>query len=154
MKTTLFAFFAATLLGFSSCLKDQEACVPKTPSSEESAMQSYANANGITATKHSSGLFYQVTNPGTGAVPSLANTVSVTYTGKLLDGTTFESRTTPLNLALNQVITGWQIGLQQIKKGGSIKLIIPSSMAYGCAAVGSIPPNSILYFEVNLIDVI
>lgn len=117
-------------------------------------MQSYANANGITATKHSSGLFYQVTNPGTGAVPSLANTVSVTYTGKLLDGTTFESRTTPLNLALNQVITGWQIGLQQIKKGGSIKLIIPSSMAYGCAAVGSIPPNSILYFEVNLIDVI
>ncbi|MBI5372004.1 MAG: FKBP-type peptidyl-prolyl cis-trans isomerase [Sphingobacteriales bacterium] len=141
------------LISGMGCLKDNS-CKSKTVESEKATMLSYASSNGITATEHSSGIQYQVVTAGSGPAPTLSSTVSVRYTGKLLDGTVFDSQTgTPVSFPLNQVIPGWQLGLPLIQEGGLIKLIIPSSLGYGCNGVGTIPGNSILYFEIQLVDV-
>lgn len=131
-------------------------CQNKSIDSERAAIQAYATANGITATAHSSGLYYQVINPGSGVTPNSNSKVFVTYTGKLLDGTQFDAGTTPVTgggWTLSGLISGWQVGLPLIQKGGSIKLIIPSSMAYGCQGAGTIPSNAILFFDITLNDV-
>jgi FKBP-type peptidyl-prolyl cis-trans isomerase FkpA len=143
-----------SLFLFTGCLKD-DSCTPKTVQSETAAMLSYANANGITPTTHSSGMLYQIVTAGAGATPTATSTVTVRYTGKFMDGRVFDSNATgsPISFGLNQVIQGWQLGLPLIKKDGLIKLIIPSSLAYGCAGYGSIPGDAVLYFEVQLIDV-
>lgn len=149
-------FWILAVLGFTAtgCLKD-DSCNPKSVDSEQAAILAYASANSINPTRHSSGLYYEVVNPGSGTTPTLASTVSVRYTGKLTNGTVFDTQTgTPVTFPLNGVIPGWQIGIPLIAKGGVIRLIIPSALAYGCTGVGSIPPNSILYFDVTLVDVL
>ena len=152
MKRLAIYFSFLSLLTLGGCLKDE--CQEKTVQSEQAEMQAFASANGITAVQHSSGLMYEVINPGSGTTPTLSSQVKVTYQGKLMDGTIFETVTTPTDwAAMTQFITGWQIGLQLIQKGGVIKLIIPSSLAYGCDAIGTIPAHSILYFEIGLVDV-
>lgn len=154
-KFTLFLSFVIALTGGIGCIKDT-GCQNKSVDSERAAMQSYATTNGITATAHSSGVYYQITNPGSGAVPNSNSRVFVTYTGKLLNGTQFDAGTTPVTgggWLLSGLISGWQIGLPLIQKGGSIKLIIPSSLAYGCQGAGTIPANSILFFDITLNDV-
>lgn len=153
MRKVILSSIVALALFSTGCLKDNE-CSAKTVESEDAAMQSFASANSITATKHSTGMYYQIVNPGSGPTPTLTSTLSVKYTGKLTNGTVFDQQTaSPVSLTLNQVIPGWKVGLPLIQKGGIIKLIIPSAMGYGCATVGPIPPNSILYFEIELIDV-
>ena len=71
-----------------------------------------------------------------------------------LDGTVFETTTTPVTFGVNEVIVGWQIGIPLVQKGGTIKMIIPSSLAYGCSGRGSIPGNTILFFEVRIVDIL
>ncbi|MCW3109747.1 MAG: FKBP-type peptidylprolyl isomerase [Segetibacter sp.] len=144
------------LLTISGCSKKQEGCTPVSPQVEEAQITAYTSANGITAVKHSSGIYYQVIDPGTGATPTLYSKVYISYTGKLLNGTQFDQATNPNNTGwtLGSLIEGWQIGLPLIKKGGRIKLIIPSSLAYGCNGAGStIPSNAVLYFDISLADV-
>jgi len=153
MKKIVFLLGIFFPLSLSSCLKNA-VCKNRTVESEDAEMQNYASTNGIAATKHSSGMYYQIINPGSGHAPSYSSVLSVRYTGKLLNGTVFDSQTTnPVQFQLGQVIFGWQIGLPLIQKGGVIKMIIPSSLAYGCRSQGNIPANSILYFEVELVDV-
>ncbi|MCX6316986.1 MAG: FKBP-type peptidyl-prolyl cis-trans isomerase [Bacteroidetes bacterium] len=154
-KLSLILFIGVLLTGGISCIKDT-GCQNKSIDSERAAILDYASANGIIATAHSTGLYYQITNPGSGTTPSINSKVFVTYTGKLLNGTQFDAGTTPVTgggWALSGLISGWQIGLPLIQKGGSIKLIIPSSMAYGCQGAGTIPANSILFFDITLNDV-
>ena len=151
-RNVLLAFLVAPLL-FAACGKSDTACVPATVASEKAAMVAYCTANNITYTEHASGILYEVMAPGLGTQPTLTSTVSTVYTGKLLNGTQFDASANPVSFLLNGVIEGWKIGIPLIKKGGRIKLVIPSSLAYGCNGSGSIPPNSPLYFEVNLTDV-
>ncbi len=154
MKTVLLSAVIVMAVLSGGCLKDKT-CDTVSVDSQDAAMQSYIAANGMTATKHSSGLYYQIINPGSGATPNGSNTLKVKYTGKLTNGTVFDSQTsTPYTLTLAQVISGWRIGLPLIQEGGIIKLVIPAALGYGCATVASIPPNSILYFEIELVDVI
>ncbi|MEO7922266.1 MAG: FKBP-type peptidyl-prolyl cis-trans isomerase [Chitinophagaceae bacterium] len=155
MKKTINVLLLSFLLfGAGSCIKN-EGCQDKTVLSEQATMNAYAASNGITATTHSSGLLYEITNPGSGPMPSPYSTISVKYTGKLLDGTVFDTQTAnAITFSLGQAIFGWQLGLPLIRKGGSIKLIIPSSLAYGCAGKSPIPSNAILYFEIQLVDVL
>ena len=117
-------------------------------------MLAYAGNNGINYTRHSSGLLYEIVSQGSGATPSANSKVFVTYTGKLLDGRVFgqESDSSKTGWILGTLIPGWQIGLPLIQKGGEIKLIVPSSLAYGCDD-SQLPANSILYFDVHLADV-
>lgn len=154
-KIPVLTIVAALLLVTSIGCTKNERCLEKTIESEEATMINYALTNGISATKHSSGLYYEIITPGNSTRPDLSSTLSVKYTGKLLDGTVFDSRTTtPVTFALGGVIFGWQLGLPLIGEGGKIKLIIPSSFAYGCNGKAPIEPYSILYFEVELIDVL
>lgn len=137
-----------------NCAKSKT-CSPKSVSSEAAQMQAYATANGITATVHASGLYYEIVAPGSGATASANSNVFITYTGKLLDGTIFDqqSNSAATGWPLNQLIEGWRAGLPLIKEGGHIKLIVPSAMAYGCVGKGVIPGNAILFFDISLIDV-
>ena len=85
--------------------------------------------------KLASGLRYQVIEPGSGAYPSPEDVVVVHYTGKLLDGTVFDSsisRGEPTSFQLNQVIPGWTQGLQKISAGGTIQLHIPADRSESC----------------------
>lgn len=153
MKQLFLVLTSFLLVGGIACIKDT-GCQTKSIDSERAAIQAYATANSINATAHSSGVYYEIGSPGAGATPTASSKIFVTYTGKLLNGTTFDSGTTPAGgWVLSSLIQGWQIGLPLIQKGGSIKLIIPSSLAYGCQDVGTIPGNSILFFDIQLNDV-
>lgn len=106
-----------------------------------------------------SGLQYVELEEGTGASPEKGNVISVHYKGTLEDGTKFDSsydRSQPLQfqLGVGQVIQGWDEGLSTMKVGGKRKLIIPPTLGYGSQAVGPIPPNSTLIFEVELVDIV
>lgn len=94
---------------------------------------------------------------GTGdRVVKVGDTIRVHYTGTLLNGTKFDSskdRNQPFEFTVGEgVILGWSQGVQGMKKGQVVKLSIPSDLAYGSQAVGSIPANSDLYFEIELLD--
>lgn len=125
----------------------------KAPDSEIVRLDNYISSNNITATKHSSGLYYQVLSPGNGANPGQCDMVGVTYKGKLTDGKGFDSSSTTVFFSLNNLILGWRVGLPLVKAGGSIRLYVPPDFGYGQNVVGSIPKNSILIFDVNLNEV-
>src|SRR5690606_2057178 len=118
----------------------------------------YLEANkakeGVTVTE--SGLQYRVITEGTGVKPTATDTVSVHYVGKLLDGTEFDSsisRGEPVAFPVNGVIAGWTEALQLMPQGSKWELVIPSDLAYGPGGNGPIPPNSVLTFEVELLEV-
>jgi len=103
-----------------------------------------------------SGLQYKVINEGTGENPTAEDVVEVHYTGKLLDGTVFDSsveRGQTVKFPLNGVIPGWTEGLQLMKPGAKYILYIPASLAYGDRGTGPIPGGSTLIFEVELISI-
>lgn len=154
-RLVLFSFFSSILFSQSSCVKDA-VCKDKTVQSEEATIINYAATHGITATAHSSGLYYQIINPGSGATPTASSGIKVKYTGKLMNDQIFDQQTSAAvgPFGLGGLIKGWQIGLPLIQKGGTIKLIIPSSLGYGCNGFGSVPGNSVLYFEIELVDVL
>jgi FKBP-type peptidyl-prolyl cis-trans isomerase FkpA len=103
-----------------------------------------------------SGLQYRVLTEGDGVKPSETDTVSVHYSGKLIDGTEFDSsygRGEPVNFPVNGVIAGWTEALQLMPQGSKWELVIPSDLAYGPGGNGPIPPNAVLVFEVELLEV-
>lgn len=105
-----------------------------------------------------SGLQYVVEKEGTGAKPGPEDEVTVHYTGKLLDGTVFDSsvsRGEPATFPLNRVIPGWTEGVQLMSEGAKYTFFIPSDLAYGPQGVpNAIPPHSTLIFDVELIKVV
>lgn len=115
----------------------------------------FAKKEGVKTTK--SGLLYRLVEAGKGEVIKPTDTVKVHYTGKLPNGEVFDSsveRGQPAEFRLDQVVKGWTEGLQLVKKGGKIELVLPPELAYGKQGAGtSIPPNSTLYFEVEVLDV-
>ena len=103
-----------------------------------------------------SGLQYEVITAGEGAQPAETDVVVVHYKGTLIDGTEFDSsykRNEPVNFPLNRVIKGWTEGVQLMNVGSKFKFAIPSELAYGDRATGSIPAHSTLIFEVELLDI-
>ncbi len=111
--------------------------------------------------KTESGLAYLVQSPGTGGTPKQGDVVKVHYTGKLLDGKVFDSsvnnpqtggKPIDFRVGVGMVIPGWEEGIMSMKKGEKRMLIIPSGLAYGTEGSGPIPANSVLLFDVELVD--
>jgi FKBP-type peptidyl-prolyl cis-trans isomerase len=137
------------IVAFSSCKKENSFDPAKQAATDDAAIQAYIKANNITATKDPSGVYYQVITPGTGNYPNINSLISGAYSGKLLNGTVFDSG--PLdNDVLSGFIQGWQIGIPHINTGGRILLLIPSALGYGNTAKTGIPANSVLIFTVDL----
>jgi len=100
------------------------------------------------------GLCYEIIQRGTGAFPQSNQTVTVRYTGRLINGTVFDSTEIgPLDIDLDKVIRGWSEGVQKINVGGKIKLYIPASLGYREVATSGIPANSTLIYEVELLAI-
>lgn len=117
-------------------------------------LEKNAQAEGVHVTK--TGLQYQVVKEGTGAKPGPNDVVTVHYTGRLIDGTVFDSsveRGEPATFAVGQVIPGWVEALQLMSEGAAWRLFIPANLAYGSHGSGPIQPNSTLIFDVQLIKV-
>ena len=123
---------------------------------QDSFLEKNKGEVGIVVTE--SGLQYIVITQGSGEVAKDGDTVSVHYTGSLLDGTEFDSsikRNSPLSIVLGegQLIKGWVEMLRLMKKGDKVKTWIPSSLGYGEQGNHVIPGNSLLVFEIELIDI-
>lgn len=139
------------LLLYSSCKKAEI----NQPELDDQLIKGYLFSFNLNATKDPSGLYYIMTVDGTGASPTLNSTVEVKYKGYLMDGTVFDQTAAGKTFSspLSGLIKGWQIGIPLMKKGGKITLAIPSALGYGSQAIGPIPANSVLLFDIELIDV-
>jgi len=130
---------------------------------DEKLLQEYFAGKKIKATRTASGLYYAITKKGTGAQPAAGDSVSMNYTGMLLDGQKFDSNVDPafqhvqpfwFTLGMHQVIAGWDEGIALLPKGTKATLYIPSGMAYGAQSPSpQIPANSILVFDVEVVNV-
>ncbi|MCL5043365.1 MAG: FKBP-type peptidyl-prolyl cis-trans isomerase [Gammaproteobacteria bacterium] len=104
-----------------------------------------------------SGLQYEVISAGTGATPNASSTVQTHYEGTLINGDVFDSsykRGQPAEFPVGGVIAGWTEALQLMQEGAKWRLFIPSNLAYGERAAGSIPPHSTLVFDIELLKVL
>lgn len=115
------------------------------------------DADGGEFTETDSGLKYRITREGDGDKPQATDSVSVHYQGMLADGKEFDSsykRQQPADFPLSGVIAGWTEGLQLVRAGGMIELIIPGDLGYGeRGSPPDIPPNATLYFKVELLEI-
>lgn len=140
-----------------ACQKEEAS---KLAEINEKAGKEFLDENGKRAEVKTtaSGLQYEVLKEGDGPQPSASDQVEVHYTGKLIDGTVFDSseeRGVPATFGVTQVIPGWVEALQLMKAGSRYRLYIPSQLAYGPnGAGGVIGPNATLIFDVELIKVI
>ncbi|PHI21067.1 peptidylprolyl isomerase [Lewinellaceae bacterium SD302] len=121
---------------------------------DREAIRDHLEAINLEATATASGLYYNIIEPGGEVMPSINDIVEVRYRGELLDGTVFDETegSQILRSPLGGLIRGWQLGLPLIGRGGRIELFIPSSLGYGNQQVGDIPANSVLYFNISLLD--
>jgi len=141
--------------------KDQAMKLEIQKALDEKQLQDYFKEKKIVAKRTASGLYYTIGKEGTGETLKQGMMVSVNYTGKLLDGKTFDSNTDPqfqhvepftVELGMGRVIKGWDEGLALLKRGTKATLYIPSGLAYGSQDKSpTIPANSILVFEVEIL---
>ena len=153
------------LLGLLACtpklekrLKEQMVETPQNQAEKDkNLILQYALDNELDVQSTPSGIYYLIEKEGTGtATPTKTSLITAHYHGTLLDGSIFDSsvkRGKPFEFSLKGVIKGWQESIPLLKKGGKGKFIIPSELAYGTRGAGNkIPPNTILIFDIELID--
>lgn len=134
-----------------SCAKKK---AEKQAIEDEDIIQAYIAEHNLDAIPTGSGLYYVIETEGGGAQPTSSSDVRVAYTGSFTDGEVFEeSDPAGIEFNLAGVIQGWQEGIPFFKEGGSGKLLIPSALAYGPSGSGSIPGNTVLIFDVELLQV-
>lgn len=144
---------------FQAMEEEQRAAAQKMGEVNAAAGKAFLEENGkrVEVNVTPSGLQYEVLEEGTGKLPSAGDNVTVHYTGKLIEGTVFDSsvdRGAPATFGVTQVIPGWVEALQMMKEGAKWRLFIPSNLAYGPNGAGNIiGPNSTLIFDVELIKV-
>lgn len=143
----LFFFLSLTIL-FISCQKET---VDQAKIDKEILLK-YIADNGLVVDSTPSGLYYVTVVEGTGAHPGPTSYVSVYYKGYFTNGIVFDQNPPgeQVSFFLNRVIAGWTEGIQLMKKSGKAKLLIPSGLAYGKSGYASIPPNTVLIFDVEL----
>jgi FKBP-type peptidyl-prolyl cis-trans isomerase FkpA len=121
---------------------------------DDAKIQSYLTTKGLAATKDLSRVYYIVGTEGTGSdIITNESTLIIKYTGRFLDGTSFDSSTDgTFSTTLNGVIAGWGL-LTKFKAGTKVRLFIPSDLAYGTGGRNTVPPNAILDFDIEIVSV-
>ncbi|WP_461450973.1 FKBP-type peptidyl-prolyl cis-trans isomerase [Mucilaginibacter sp.] len=153
MKKIFLLFGFLTVL-FSAC-KKQSFNNSLQATIDDEKIQKFITANNITGlTKDPSGIYYKIETSNPGPHPTATDTVQVSYTGRLLNGTVFDTESATI-VGLPDAIKGWQIALPFVGVNGStpygrIRMIIPSALAYGSAEQSSIPANSVLDFTIDV----
>jgi FKBP-type peptidyl-prolyl cis-trans isomerase FkpA len=147
-----------------ACFKSDNGCSftdnnVVAPAAEQADVENYLSANGITtAEKHPAGFYYEIVTAGTGTKPALCSIITVAYTGTLTNGNVFDTQQS-LSFQLGSLIEGWRKGVPLIQRGGSIRLYLPPSLGYGNVDVKNeqdvvvVPANSILIFDIDLLDI-
>lgn len=140
-------WFAVGVLFLGACQKGV-----KRLEADEKTILAYISAYGLDAQRTESGLYIVIDNPGTGASCDISSTVTVAYKGYFDNNDVFDE-SNGATFPLTNVIQGWQEGIPYFKEGGSGKLLIPSALGYGPTGQGPIQGNTVLIFDVELIDV-
>lgn len=152
MKRFILCLFVLSSLV--ACKDDDELTFEQQLAVDTALIDDFLNANNISAQVDPSGLRYVIHEQGSGLTPELASGIVASYEGTFLDGEVFDSND-EFTFRLSNMIEGWIIGLPYIQEGGNISLYIPSGLAYGTrgTASGSIPPNTVIAFSVQIIDI-
>jgi len=152
MKTSIWILLAVSL-AFSSCKKD-EFDENEQLQKDKEIIEKYLADNGLTAQSTSSGLYYIINTPGTGAQPTSSSNVTVAYVGYYTNGNTFDSSpSTGSSFNLQNVIAGWTEGIPLFRVGGSGTLLIPSKLGYGPNGNSTIAGNTVILFDIELLGV-
>jgi FKBP-type peptidyl-prolyl cis-trans isomerase FkpA len=145
--------FTVILILVSACNKEDK--IAEQSATDKSLIEGYVAENNLIGAYNASNLWYDIEIQGGGVQAYTGATVTVVYTGYLLNGNQFdEGPAGGATFSLNNVIAGWQQGIPKFKEGGKGKLIIPSVLGYGTQVVGDIPENSVLIFDIELVDVL
>ncbi len=161
----IYFLLLASVLTITACKKKEQPCsltVAKTvaPANEKQMVLDYLSANSITGAVEleNSGMQYLIINPGSSERATLCSFISISYVGKLTNGTIFDQGTT--TFPLNNLIEGWKRGIPLVGEGGKIRLFVPPSLAYGGTDVidprtGNvvIPRNSVLIFDIDVLTI-
>lgn len=166
MLRTLFFVLCISVVAL-SCLKsaDNKSCAYSgsniiAPQSEQDSIVAYLDSNNLEAVRHSSGMYYQILNEGTGSdTMTLCSEVLVDYKGKFKNDQQFDEGTNVYFVLGGPLIQGWKKGIPLIRKGGQIRLYIPPTLGYGDRDLVNeqtgaviIPGKSMLIFDVKLKD--
>jgi len=155
MKLFLYPFAILLIISIFGCTKEDVTIDPNIQFNiDKQNIRNYLNQNNLKADSTPEGIFYIVdyTHDSLTIKPTANSTVKVDYKGYLLSGKVFESHYNQ-TFSLNDVIDGWKFGIPKFKEGERGRLFIPSKLAYGTNSSATIPANSPLIFEVNLIKV-
>jgi FKBP-type peptidyl-prolyl cis-trans isomerase len=151
MKYTVLALISFL---FVSCLPENDKEPIDFTAQNEKEITDYIAAKNLTATKTGTGLYYVVTEQGTGAQPTANSNVTVAYKGYYTNGNVFDqSKPEGITFGLQQVIKGWTEGIPFFKEGGSGILLIPAHLGYGSFDYSGIPGGSVLIFDIKVIKV-
>ncbi|RYD71018.1 MAG: hypothetical protein EOP53_24375 [Sphingobacteriales bacterium] len=162
-KLSLLLFIA--VIAAASCKKEDKCPFVdgsfSAPANERNYLKGYLASHTPPPVEDSTGVFYNVVSPGTGATPNICSRLAVRYKGTYIpSGISFDSTVAngTASFQLGRVIAGWQKGLPKVKEGGKITLYIPPSLAYGPNdyydnGVLVMPGNSYLKFDIELVDV-
>lgn len=137
---------------FAACTKPEVYDANAQLEIDEAIIKDWAAKHEATFTRDDSGLYYRILTPGTGVNDGAAtDTLTVEYEGRLMTDSIFGRATAenPYKFIRNSVMPGWEIGLNLIKPGGKIELLVPSLLAYKNYVTPGVPANSVLYFNIS-----
>lgn len=144
------SLFLLFILFFSSCEDDRYA---DWKILNDDWLEAHKSDSGFVQSESKSGLYYQVIHQGYMRKPGAYSNIEVKYEGKLITGTVFDKTDDDETLKTNMasVIAGWTEGVAKMNVGGRYKFYIPAELAYGEDGSGSIPPHSVLIFDITLV---
>lgn len=112
----------------------------------------YVKKNNLDMTRSESGLYYNIQNEGEGDPIKPTDVISAIYKGKLLNGKVFDEQKEPTELTLKNLVHGWREIAYYLKPGGKATIICPPQLGYGQQAIGEIPEEAVLIFEIEIVD--
>ena len=148
MKKYLLLICIVCAMGLFACQKNQTVAQAQV---DDAKIQQYLKTNNITMTKDPTGIYYKIVTPGTGAYPVATDTVKVSYSGSYLNGQNFQGNNISTLVDNGCGAVGFGYAVTHINTGGRILAIVPSGLAYGPAGNGTVPPNAVLIFQIDLL---